>query len=116
MYRIRPNFLRRTIFVHCYFQTVRGNNFRGSRVSSIWHSKIRELNFLGLLGSTKTAKITCVENLDIYGTCNTILLVLYIDIAYELPVNLEILVVQKISYAFKTTKIKITKIFNTLSK
>ena len=33
-------FLRRTIFVDCYFQTFRRNNFHGSRVSSIRWSKI----------------------------------------------------------------------------
>ena len=43
-------FSRRTIFVDCYFQTFHGNNCRGSRVSSIRHSKIHELNFRGLLG------------------------------------------------------------------
>ena len=60
-------FSRRTIFADCSFQTFRGNNFRGSRVSSIEYSKFRELYFRGLLKSAKTAKIMCRENLDVYG-------------------------------------------------
>ena len=44
-------FSRRTLFADCYFQTVCGNNFRGSKVSSIYTVlKICELKFRGLLG------------------------------------------------------------------
>ena len=60
-------FSRRTIFADYSFQTFRGNNFHGSRVSSIEYSKFRELNFRGLLKSAKTVKIMRRKNLDVYG-------------------------------------------------
>ena len=58
-YHIRPNFRG------LLFQTFHGNNFRRSTVLSIRCSKILQAKFRGLL---KSAKIMCLENLDIYST------------------------------------------------
>ena len=54
------------MFADCHFQTLRGNNFHGSRVWVHGILKFRELHFRGLL---KSAKITRLENLDVYGMC-----------------------------------------------
>ena len=64
-------FSRRPIFADCYFQHFTEKIFADQEFSVYSILKFRELNFCGLL---KSAKITCLENLDVYGTttCTTI--------------------------------------------
>ena len=59
-----------------YVQIFEARNFRGLLFPNSFVAqefrvyrilKFRELNFCGLLGSAKTAKITRLENLDVYG-------------------------------------------------
>ena len=72
--RYRINFLslymskfsRHTIFANCCFQTFHGNNFRGSRVSSIAYSKILQAKFSRIARNQRKPQQLCASKIWTY--------------------------------------------------
>ena len=63
-------FSRCTIFTDLLFPNISWKQFSQIMNFEYVHDIVKfcQLNFRRLLGSTKTAKITCLKNLDVYGT------------------------------------------------
>ena len=62
----KPKLLRCTIFVDCHFQTFCRKNF-SNQAFEYGLQRFGKLNFCQLLKSAKTARITLLQNLGVYG-------------------------------------------------